>query len=165
MSDFITPFSELKVNNQHLEGIRWNKPENFHITTYYLGEIFPINLNEIILTLESVSLEHSKIELTFKRLGFSPGKNPNMLWAYFNLNAAYQKLCNEIASSANSSMPARYRPIPHVSLARLKKPHRFYKPDFNLKLPKIIIVKKLHLWESKTGGKHNSIQSFNLQNE
>lgn len=161
--DFITPFSELKSNNRHLNGIRWTKPENFHITTYYLGETLPIKLNEIIQKLESVTLQHPTIVLTYKRLGFSPGKNPNMLWAYFKLNPEFQKLCSDIANSAQSAMPARYKPTPHISIARLKKSHRYYQPNFDIEAPLVLKSNKLCLWES-IGNKYKCIKRFDLGN-
>ncbi len=161
--DFITPLSELKSNNRHLNGIRWNKPENFHITTYYFGDTLSIKLNEIIQKLESVTHRHPAIVLEYRRLGFSPGKNPKMFWAYFYLNPEFQKLCNEIANSTQSTMPARYKPTPHISIARLKKSHRYYQPNFDIEAPLFLKSNNLFLWES-IGNKYKCIKKFDLGN-
>ena len=162
-TDFVTSLSELKSRNKHLEGIKWTKPENYHITTYYLGEISPSLIDGISSSLEKITAQNKIVGLDFKKMGFSPGKNPKMLWAYFKLNSAFQKLCNDISTSLSSTMPSRFKPTPHVSFARLKKSHRYYQPNFDIEMPKKLTAKKVHLWQSKTKGKYEIVQSFNLQ--
>ncbi|MBL4651462.1 MAG: RNA 2',3'-cyclic phosphodiesterase [Flavobacteriales bacterium] len=160
--DFVVPFSELKLMNKHLEGIKWTRPESYHITTYYLGETSPLLLNNLLKKIEKVASRNKSISLDFKKFGFSPGKNPSMLWAYFKLNFEFQKLCNEISTAADCCMPSRFKPVPHISIARLKKPHRFYQPIFDVEIPKKLTAKKVHLWQSKIGGRYDVLQSFNL---
>lgn len=159
--DFIDPFSTMKSRNKHLDGIRWNKPDSYHITTYHIGEFSASRLDELKNILSAVAQRNSKVELEFKKLGFSRGKNPNMLWAYFKLNHEFQNLCNDIANSSLSDMPARYKPTPHISIARLKKPHRFYQPDFDIETPLLLNSNELCLWES-VGNKYKCIKKFEL---
>ncbi|MBL4625599.1 MAG: RNA 2',3'-cyclic phosphodiesterase [Flavobacteriales bacterium] len=162
-AEFITPFSVLKSRNKQLEGIRWSKPESFHITTYYIGDFSPARLSDILNILDKVARQNSVVQLEYKKLGFSPGKNPTMLWAYFKLNTRFQKLCNDISGSVNSDMPARYKPTPHVSIARLKKPHFYYQPDFEIEIPSTLTSNQLCLWES-VGNKYKCIKKFELSN-
>jgi RNA 2',3'-cyclic 3'-phosphodiesterase len=161
--DFIDSFSALKPKNKYLDGIKWSKPEFYHITTYYIGDFSASHLDELLVNLNKVAQQNSRVQLEFKKLGFSPGKNPNMLWAYFKLNAEFQKLCNDVATSAQSDMPARYKPTPHISIARLKKSHRYYQPNFDAETPQILNSNELCLWETM-GNKYKLVKKFELGN-
>lgn len=153
--------NQLRESNKHLEAIKWSKPTDYHITTYYLGEIDPIQVEVISATLASVTQQYSAMELPFKKIGFSPGKNPKMLWAYFQLTSEFQQLCNAIATALNSKMPARFKPTPHIKLASLKKSYRYYAPNFVLDVPSSLPVHSLSLWAS-SGTSFESIKMFPL---
>jgi 2'-5' RNA ligase len=156
-----TALAEVKQENKHLQAIKWSKPKDYHITTYYLGEVDPIQLDAICSSLAQVTQNHHPLKLPYKKIGFSPGKNPNMLWAYFKLTPEFQKLCNEIALVLDTKMPARYKPIPHIKLASLKKSHRYYSPHFEIDVPPFLEADSLCLWGT-TETSFKSIKMFPL---
>lgn len=154
--------SKIKVENKHLQAIRWTKPEKFHITTYYLGEIDLIRVDSICETLDEVSKRHSAHELEFRKIDYSPGKNPNMIWAHYKLNNKFKALCNDISRSIECKMPARDKPMPHVTLARFKKDKRYYQPNFvQLEAHSLPII-SVGLWES-VNNQYKLIKKFPLQ--
>lgn len=112
----------LKEDNQHVQGIKWMKFANLHLTIYFIGSINEEDLEKILNRIRLIINTHKIIVLDFDTVSFSPTQNPKMIWARFYKNTSFSLLVNSIHKSLNSIIPedkVYYKePIPHITLAR-----------------------------------------------
>jgi 2'-5' RNA ligase len=105
---------------------RWVKPEGFHLTLVFLGEVSEAQLPAIGEALTPVSHHHTPFTLTIQGGGcFGAPRHPHVLWAGVQGNtAALEALQAEVASVLEPlGFPREKRMYKaHLTLARSKEP-------------------------------------------
>lgn len=102
----------------------WTKPEGFHLTLHFFGEVAQPKIPEIMTTLTSMVKNTSAFQLSFSDAGAFPNvKNARVVW--IGVSGETDKLLN-LQSSVESSIVGlgfkrENRPfVPHLTLGRIK---------------------------------------------
>lgn len=108
-----------------LPGVRWIRPENFHITLRFIGEVDETRAEEIA---ESMSrLSHPAVDVAISNLGVSGGSHrAHTLWAEVEATPPLRDLQTRVERLvvAAGCPPEPRRFHPHVTLAKVKNaPH------------------------------------------
>lgn len=104
-----------------LSGARWVKPENFHITLRFLGDLDEHSATDVDAALQGVSVP--AFDLQLEGMGaFSEGKRLKALWAGIQPSDALSHLQSKVEKAiARTGLPTERRKFkPHVTLARFK---------------------------------------------
>jgi 2'-5' RNA ligase len=128
--------------------LAWVKPENLHITVHFLGNIQKNEIHNIeeklasLVTFPSFSLQGKEIKAINRR-----GKI-DMIWAGFQESNEFIILATQMAQILR--LPLTHPPLPHITLARVKrnKVVKLRDSSFQLTNPMILQVKKVGLYES-----------------
>ncbi len=144
--------------------IGFTRPENWHLTLRFLGDVAPEALPGLKLALAGVPLE--PFELALGPAGCFPplprqgrGRPPQTLWAGLSLGA---QACITLAADINRALGAagfapEDRPLrPHVTLGRVRAPHpeddwRAALAALDLSGPGPARVDRFVLWQSVLG--------------
>ena len=129
----VRPCQELYDAHQHLinanaglPGTRWVKPENLHLTVFFIGDADADTGNELLRLLPEWSRSISNpIQLDFDTFSFEGGRagRPSMVWARFYRNEDFTGLIRTAADMFSPLMRTKPRftdPVPHVTLARIR---------------------------------------------
>lgn len=111
---------ELHRLRMPLPGARWLKPENYHITLRFAGDIGNVEAREFIENLARI--EPDGFELKLSGLGVFGGDDPHSIWAGVEPKPELEDLARAHEKAArNAGLPPDTRAFkPHVTLARLK---------------------------------------------
>jgi 2'-5' RNA ligase len=103
-----------------LPGARWIKPESYHITLRFAGDIANTDAREFADNLARI--EPDGFELRVSGLGVFGGDDPHTLWAGVETTPELEELARAHEKAArNAGLPPETRAFkPHVTLARLK---------------------------------------------
>ena len=103
-----------------LPGARWMKPESYHITLRFAGDIGNVAAREFAANLSRV--EPDGFELRLSGLGAFGGDDPHAIWAGVELTPQLEDLARAHEKAArNAGLAPETRAFkPHVTLARLK---------------------------------------------
>lgn len=110
-----------------IPGARFVPEENLHLTLRFIGEVTPVEAEEIDLAL--TILRGRAVTLTFTGVGtFAKGGRETQLWVGVERNPALDHLQGKIETALQRAglPPERRRFTPHVTLARLDNavPHK-----------------------------------------
>jgi len=101
----------------------WVRPENYHLTVRFLGEIDPILTVDLDQVCRGVAESVDPFAITFDRLGaFPAAERARVLWVGGETPAEYINL----VTSLNEQLrplgfgPEWKRPVAHVTVARIK---------------------------------------------
>lgn len=113
---------KVKENNLKIQNVNWTKPENFHITLCFLGNISDEMIFEITILINEIARSQTPFVLKPKEILLYPPKNPRMIWLSFNENEFFNKLYNNLHEALKYYLnkPVHNVPKAHVTLARLK---------------------------------------------
>ncbi|MEE9346710.1 MAG: RNA 2',3'-cyclic phosphodiesterase [Robiginitomaculum sp.] len=112
---------QIKPVQKGVEGARWRRAEQLHITIGYFGDIDDERAQMLDDEIAREPLQG--FALTLKGCGHFGKNNPHALWAGVDDSAPLTKLhshCRRAARAANIIMPARVF-TPHLTLAYLPK--------------------------------------------
>ena len=103
-----------------LPGARWIKPQDYHITLRFAGDIEPVQAREFADNLASIDLD--VFELRISGLGAFGGNDPSSVFAEVAPSPALESLARAHEKAARSAgLVPEKRPFkPHVTLARLR---------------------------------------------
>ena len=106
------------------EGIRWTRPEQFHFTLKFLGDVEDSELPSVVEGVEAAAARSASWNLSVANIGVFPRqRSPQVLWVGAKvgvpvLQTTAQYLNEELAKR---NFPAETKPyIPHITLARMK---------------------------------------------
>ena len=116
------------------QNIRWIPPENYHLTLVFLGEIEPMKISALQLTLER-KLESTKaVPLTISAITPFPFSRPRIAAVLVEHTTELLRLQSDVANCVRKYgiTPENRRFAPHVTLGRLK-PHAGKTVDFKVR--------------------------------
>jgi 2'-5' RNA ligase len=142
-------------------GLNFTKRENQHITALFLGDINPQKISDIQFNLATLCSGNKPFTLKTQQIDFSPGKNPYMFWQYFDVQEEFKSFNASLRSELKNKTIGIKECIPHISIARFSKPHKFYKLDSKKMKPITIELNKLILWQSSLDEKSNKYKKLN----
>jgi 2'-5' RNA ligase len=103
-----------------LPGARWIKPESYHITLRFAGDIGNVEAREFVANLARIEMDG--FELRLSNLGAFGGDDPHAVWAGVESTPQLEELARAHEKAArNAGLAPETRAFrPHVTLARLK---------------------------------------------
>jgi 2'-5' RNA ligase len=120
-----TILDELSRRARRLIPVRasWVKPENFHVTVRFLGEIDPMLTIDLERACKTVTRDTTPFDLSIDRVGAFPTPDrPRVLWAGGDappsFTALLTSLDRELAELGFSG--GRPETVAHITLARIK---------------------------------------------
>jgi RNA 2',3'-cyclic 3'-phosphodiesterase len=151
-------------------GLRWVRPENFHVTLKFIGEVTSDELEGIKSELRGVRPE-GPVRATFRGLGYSwNARRGGVFWATMEVTETMKMLAAQINRRLERlGMAAEEREfLPHLTLARFKRPDAL--PAIRAVVSEqqgrelgSLLSEELHLIESKLGpggSKYLTLASF-----
>ncbi len=132
--------------------IRWVPPENWHITACFIGETDRSVSKDILPTVQKALAGISPFSLSFARFQPFPPKKPRMIWGRYEASEGFSALYFRLNRLFYRESEIRQEPIPHVTLARIRKgPKLKHKPPVPdaTKDELAVEVDRVALWESE----------------
>ena len=119
--------TRLSMLQSGLQGARWIKPENVHLTLRFIGEVRNDLASDIDMALSEIAAPAFTLELD--GIGnFARGRHPHALWAGLAKSEPLMHLQAKIESVlVRTGLDAEERKFsPHITIARLKdaRPNR-----------------------------------------
>lgn len=156
--------------DQHFKDAKWTKPEDAHISVFFLGELPSAHLSEITTIIRGVAGRMAPFTLHFERIEFFAHKMPKMIWARFQRNLGFLELNQEAKKFLKPYIEMTEEeelkePIPHITIARLRTPVDPKKFSFKPFSMNSLEVTHLNLYESEenSSGRHYTIlDTFSL---
>ena len=113
--------TQLSMLQSGLQGVRWIKPENIHLTLRFIGEVPNDVAGDIDAALSAVAAPGFTLELDGVG-NFARGKHPHALWAGIARSDPLMRLQAKIESAlARAGLEPEARKFsPHVTIARLR---------------------------------------------
>jgi len=105
-------------------GLRWVKPEQFHLTLSFLGEVDPSRCEDLLAAARAGCRGYAPFKVKAAQAGFFPNEHrPRVLWA--GLHTPGQELAalqRSVASATGlfAERPEEHPFSPHLTLARIK---------------------------------------------
>jgi len=120
-----SPFRLMAENTPPLAGLKWTPQDNLHLTLFFIGETPAENFPEIKFRLSGLFESIQPFQLSFDRVLLT-GKisRSRMIWARFHHSDSFSFLHNLIHENVKPFMhhpPEFADPVPHITIARLKK--------------------------------------------
>jgi len=136
----------------------WVRPENYHVTVRFLGEIEPILTVDLEAICRRIAQGIPAFNLTIDRLGaFPTPARPRVLWAGGDAPASFSELSTVLNYELGGlGFPEeRKETVAHITLARLKAPDdgsvdRAFRAAGRL-VPQTVLADRLVLMESQLG--------------
>ncbi len=116
--------TSLQYSNREIDGIRWVKKENLHVTVFFIGNINSSLIPEVTEIMKECVLESGAFELKFDGIALQgPMQKPKMVWVRFFKNDEFTSLVGSMGNRLSSIGVAASRfpePVPHITLARIR---------------------------------------------
>lgn len=144
----------LKENHPQPSSFKWMRPQNLHITIYFIGNIISENFNQVTEEIKIIAATTAPFNLEFDALTLMPSAQPTMLWARYRPQKAfsnmYHKLNRVIQPITGSRLTIYETPFPHITLARFHGMKEFSnKLPLDFQLPNLP-VNTIHIWETES---------------
>ncbi|MCX8103894.1 MAG: RNA 2',3'-cyclic phosphodiesterase [Candidatus Bipolaricaulota bacterium] len=106
--------------------VTWVRPENFHVTLKFLGEVEPSAVDALKALGAQIAAKFPKSEITFDTVGAFPDlRRPRVLWigsqqapqVLFDLQASLERELTKMGFEAERHF------APHVTVGRVKDEH------------------------------------------
>ncbi|MEZ0174071.1 MAG: RNA 2',3'-cyclic phosphodiesterase [Candidatus Reddybacter sp.] len=116
--------NDIADTRQPAPQIRWVRPENWHITLSFLGQISADQASEIIKLLANTLVITPPFKAELEALSRFPHANGRIIAAVFTNNDAFLELYGQIQEICKiACLHQERRPFkPHITLARIKAP-------------------------------------------
>ena len=154
-------FEEL---NEKVQGVRWTREENLHITTCFYGQVERHHLGDFSDQMEKIAENQRAFTLKAEEILTFPEERPYMAWLKFKESKPFADLCDSLADI--SGQPEERVQIPHVTLARFDShlTARHFKLEVDVEEIQIP-VREFHLFESillPNGPEYRKIRTFEI---
>lgn len=143
--------AQLRTKNMHVEDIHWTPELNLHITLFFIGDTKEENLApvqealvEACRTFEAFHLDFHTYEFRGKR------EKPSMIWARFKKSDAFFNVSKKLQSNLTFASSGSHHadPLPHCTLARMKKRIDTALVDLNSDPLHTVQVDRAELWQT-----------------
>jgi len=118
-----------RKKHEQLNGVKWVKLENLHITVSFFGKVPREMLPNLLEMIRVVLLETDPFELTIDGYALGPdSRNARMIWIKWKKNSQFKDLSQRIHRlycQIDPSHQQRKSPVPHITIARFKDFERF----------------------------------------
>lgn len=141
-------FLEAKIEEKTKQKFTWINLDNLHLTILFLGNIF----YEDYLKIDQIfnEFKFKPINLKITKIDYGPPNKKRMIWLYLEKNPALEEIKNFFEEKLNQAKIIYKREernyLPHINLARLKKPNDL--PQIEEKLNWSIILNQIALYQS-----------------
>ncbi|MEM7660098.1 MAG: RNA 2',3'-cyclic phosphodiesterase [Bacteroidota bacterium] len=136
-----------------LPGIKWVRHDQWHLTVYFFGGVEEEMMGNLESLIQLALREQKSFELSFQGWATAPPrKEPRMLWARYQRHPEFDGMVAKLRGlyqQIQPDLPSRFKPIPHVTLARLKTPDLAREITWPEKSLPNFQVKEVVLWESE----------------
>ena len=159
-----------RQRNERLQGpgFRWMVDDNLHLTVFYLGHVLLRDSGPIADAIRRVLSHCQPFQLHFSRFSLEPSKKPRMIWAQYTEDERFGALTRDVAQACQPFLLDRTqqhkRPIPHITIARLKAFAALADLVTDVALADLSIA-HTELWLSETGPRravYTPLQRFEL---
>ena len=124
--------------------VKWQKPDKFHLTIRFLGDLYENTINELIKQLEFIDFGFKLIEMYTSGIGFFPDeKYPNVVFIDLKETANNSEvLITAIDSILNRlGIKPDKKFVPHITVGRFRRENRIrLKENINIEVEKIQII-------------------------
>ena len=170
--NFLNVYYQL-VKSLKQEGIKWVKPENFHLTLKFFGEIPDDRIDIICDELDDITLSSGPFNINIRKTGvFGSRYNPKVIWFGIEDNGHLAELAEKVLSGMDKTGFTRDRQnfVPHLTVGRIRKLtdkerfHRVIKKFAEAELMKTH-VGEIYLYESHLkprGPVYEILEKFSL---
>jgi 2'-5' RNA ligase len=156
--------------HQPIEGVRWQKQSQIHLTLKFLGNTDEEHARELQRNLDEI--EQQAFQLDINGFGYFPeGKQPKVLWSGITPNTLLVDLRNTIEDVCTSlGFEVESRPFkPHITLGRVKEASKreimsFINQHKHFRIPEIPVTEFV-LYESELhsdGAVHSRVNTYRL---
>ncbi|KLO23084.1 2'-5' RNA ligase [Marinitoga sp. 1197] len=130
----------LKLERMGFKG-NWTKPENMHLTLYFMGDTHITKITEVAKRMEERIIGFPTFAFSLNKIGYFKNKNfPRVIWLGVEGGNTLKQLHNEVIKSLKLSniqvLDSNFQP--HLTVGRVKKA-----PEFWEKLIKVLDVEKV----------------------
>lgn len=158
--------NRLRSLNEGADGVKWTVDLNLHITLFFIGDTANENLQPITEQMNSIGSICSPFKLEFERYELrGKSSKPSMIWATFIRSEAFSSLNKRLREHfgfASAEISNHPDPIPHCTLARIKKKINKSSVVFPAEGLKPIEVNRIELWKT-TGAIYERLFSKTLK--
>jgi len=157
----------------------WTKPENLHITLFFLGNLSDEEVLEVCNTTREVASHHQPFSINLNKTLYGPPKKPpRMVWVEGKKSEEFSALKSDLEKSLTSSEKIRFRPEkrafhPHITLGRIRtwefrriEPEE--RPNVEQEISLNFEVSSIEVMESflkKSGAEYIILESSQLGNQ
>ncbi|MEL6191720.1 MAG: RNA 2',3'-cyclic phosphodiesterase [Bacteroidota bacterium] len=134
-------------------GIRIVPKENLHITVAFFGKVQIEMISNLVSLIQLCLKDIQPFSLEVEGWKLAPkAKDPRMIWLSMKRNEQFTALAHKLIRSFDQIQPTqqfRLKPIPHITIARLRHPVIASEIKLEYTLPLTPLnINKLVLWES-----------------
>ncbi len=168
-SDLDHEINSFRENFSQHTWLSWTRPENLHVTIFFLGSVKIEMLENLISLFRVHYLTCQPAVLNSGRWDWAPTvTNSRMIWIRYPKSEAFSRLVissRDCFSQIQATPQQRNRPIPHITVARFRPEE---KRPVNLPASKIngaLSITSLTLWrseKSESGVKYIPLTTFKL---
>ncbi|HYW35366.1 MAG TPA: RNA 2',3'-cyclic phosphodiesterase [Balneolaceae bacterium] len=156
---------------ESIDGIKWQSPDQMHLTLKFLGETPRDELSTIYAQLENISQQ--EFILNVKGVGVFPNlRAPRVIWAGVKKSDPLAKLYRSVEKQCQNAgfEPEKRSFKPHITLGRVKgapahRVKRFVQKEQAAALTAQMTVDRFNLYRSKlthAGAVHTVVKEFPL---
>lgn len=172
-AEILPEFSEevgaLRLDLKQAGWLSWTKPENLHITVFFLGDV-RIEMLENLISLFRIGYLSCKpfTLLPGKWIWAPKGKDARMIWIRFPKSEEFSELVRKSQdwfAQIQASPQQRLRPIPHITVARFRPDERSPVDLPPGQINGALNIKSLKLWRSdvsEAGVSYTALATFRL---
>lgn len=143
-------YLKLYRNDAHFRNAKWVEPQNWHITTLFMGDVSEFHIEELISLARGLFANLPAFTLYCKEVNFFPYAQPKMIWLRMQESLEFQELTQETQKYIQPFLKSqeRKKEIPHITLARLKTPLSSKRFSFKPCKLNALECRECHLYES-----------------
>ncbi len=167
--DLIEVVASVKILNRSVANVKWVPSQNYHITQYFIGHVYPASIPEIINVSEKVLGDSDKFRIYPAQFSVEGvRKKPSMIWLRFRQEKIFSALHNALHEALEpiTKLDKKFSdPIPHVTVARLRKSNakdEFILPDIPASVKELAVTAH-ELWQSdstESGVQYKCLHKF-----
>lgn len=111
------------LTGKEQSAMRWESPDKFHITLFFIGDITPGKLNDVKNVLGALPYSEGGMSLDLTSIGGFPNlRIPRVIYANIKDDGKLVKLANEVHREMTGIGFHSDKPFhPHITLARIKR--------------------------------------------